>query len=228
MPYSDEAFDAKIRGFLATNRFKDYLDIGPGAGKYGKMIKEIIPEAKVACIEAENKYIEQFDLNSIYDIVHHSKAEYFFDDKPDFTTDIVIIGDCIEHLKKSDGLDLINYLAYRCRYILIIFPSKYIQYTSNGSIFEAHLSVWNKHDFINFDYKHFVKKRYVGERFAKPLYMNLVIVRGYIGDPNATLIYVGSGKAKRKLIILIKKIINNPTLYWLQNLIRKLQIKFTS
>jgi len=225
MPTSERVFDTRVRDFLATHRFKSYLDIGPGAGKYGKMIKELMPEAKVFCIEAEDNYIKQFDLKSTYDVVHHSKVEAFFDDKPDFTIDVVIIGDCLEHLKKSDGLDLINYLVYRCRYILIVFPSKYVQYSINGFSSEAHLSVWSKHDFANFNFKYIVKKRYIRGRFIRPLYMNLVIIRGYIGNPSAISDWIEPGIAKRIFQSFIKKCEANPNLHWLQTLIQSLRTK---
>ena len=62
-------------------------------------------------------------------MIHNCDINNFIDDNPDYVTDVVIIGDCIEHLRKSIGLDLINYFVYRCKYIIIIFPSKYIQYS---------------------------------------------------------------------------------------------------
>lgn len=175
MPYSDPIFDKQIESFILKHKFKDYVDIGAGAGKYGKMIKKILPQSHIIAIEADPFYIKKFKLNSIYDEVYHSRIESFFDNKPDFKTDIAIIGDCLEHLKKSDGVDLINYLMYRSYYILIVFPSKYIQYSWGGHASEAHMSVWSKHDFVAFKHCYYTKK-----------FMNLVIIKGYIGDPESS------------------------------------------
>lgn len=174
MPYSDPAFDKQVENFLVKHKFQKYIDIGSGSGKYGKMIKKNLPDSYVVAIEGDNSYINKFRLKKTYDEVHNSNIETFFEDKPDFTTDIVIIGDCIEHLKKSDGVDLINYLVYRCHYILIVFPSKYIQYAHDGHYLESHRSVWTKYDFLPFDHNYHTKG-----------YMNLVIVKGYIGDPES-------------------------------------------
>ncbi len=174
MPYSDQTFDPKVKDFLAQNHAKKYLDIGPGAGKYGKMIRDVNSNAYIVAIEAEKSYISKFNLRDLYDEVHHTKIEDFINSQPSFTVDITIVGDCLEHLKKSDGVDLIHYLVYRTKFVVLVFPSKYIQYDWNGHINESHNSVWGKEDFrlFNFDYQ-------------KQGFMNLVIIKGYVGDPEA-------------------------------------------
>jgi len=175
MPYSDSTFDKKIENFILKHKFKNYIDIGAGAGKYGKMIKKILPDSYVIAVEGDASYVKKFKLRSIYDMVYDTRIETFFDNRPDFTIDMAIIGDCLEHLKKSDGEDLINYLIYRSRYILIVFPSKYVQYSWRGHNLEAHRSVWSKHDFLIFKHRYYTKK-----------FMNLVIIRGYLSDPESS------------------------------------------
>lgn len=181
MPYSDPKFDEQVKEFIKKNKFSKYLDIGPGAGKYGKMVKELAPSADIAAVEVDSTYIEEYGLGSIYDDIFHMKIEDFVDSQPDYVTDLVIIGDCIEHLKKSSGIDLINYLVYRSRYILTIFPHKYIQYSWQGHSSEAHRSVWSEKDFVDFEIEYYKKD-----------FMRLAIIKGYIGDdeaiinPNAT------------------------------------------
>lgn len=174
MPYSDTTFDSRVEDFLKKKAARKYLDIGPGAGKYGKMIRRIFKNAYIVAIESEKSYISKFKLNGIYDEIVNSRAEKFIDKNPRFTTDIAIIGDCLEHLRKSDGVDLIHYLVYRSRYIILVFPSKFIQYDWKGHVSESHNSVWNESDFKLFDY-----------RYYKKGFMNLVIISGYVGDPEA-------------------------------------------
>ena len=169
MPYSNSTFDQAIKDFIINHRMTKYLDIGAGAGKYGSMIKKAIPLAFVEAVEIDKKYIIEFQLHKIYNTIHNCDINNFIDDNPDYVTDVVIIGDCIEHLRKSIGLDLINYFVYRCKYIIIIFPSKYIQYSWCGHSHEAHISVWSEKDFVNFDHS-----------FIKQNQMNMVIIRGYI------------------------------------------------
>ncbi|NCP67928.1 class I SAM-dependent methyltransferase [Candidatus Peregrinibacteria bacterium] len=176
MPFSDPdiTFDAQLEKIIRFNNYAKYLDIGAGAGKYGLLIRNVFPEAFIEGIEADSEYIKQFSLQNIYNQIYNARVEYFFDDKPDYITEMVIIGDCLEHLKKSDGIDLINYLVYRCKCIAIIFPSKYVQYSWKGHFLEAHRSVWTKSDFIHFNYKYKKKK-----------FMNLVIIQGYLADAQA-------------------------------------------
>lgn len=174
MPYSDSRFDKAVEKFIKTHTFKDYFDIGSGAGKYGKMIRDVYPDANIIGVEADKSYINEFKLKNIYSDIHHESIEHFMDRNPDFQTELVIIGDCLEHLKKSDGIDLINFFIYRAKYILVIYPTKCIQYSWQGHSTEAHRSVWNIRDFSNFKAQIFKKD-----------FMNLVILRGYIGDPMA-------------------------------------------
>ncbi len=171
MPYSDSRFDKAVEKFIKLHEFKNYLDIGAGAGKYGKMIRDIYPDANIIGVEADKSYINEFRLKDIYSNIRHESIEHFMDQNPDFQTELVIIGDCLEHLKKSDGIDLINYLMYRAKLILIIYPTKYIQYSWRGHSTEAHRSVWSNKDFS--EYK---------PQFFKKDFMNLTILKGYIGD----------------------------------------------
>ncbi|MFO7566888.1 MAG: class I SAM-dependent methyltransferase [Enhygromyxa sp.] len=174
MPYSIDLFNAEVEAFLRAKPADTYLDLGPGAGKYGRMIRRVNENATIAAVECNPEYVAHFELESIYDVVRCGQVETMFDELPDFTVDVVIIGDMIEHLKKSDGVDLINYLVYRCRYCLVIYPHKYVQYSWRGRAAEAHRSVWTEHDFAPFSATHQTKKS-----------MSLAIITGYLADPEA-------------------------------------------
>ncbi|MBC2745901.1 MAG: hypothetical protein HF975_02635 [ANME-2 cluster archaeon] len=177
MPYSDPTYDSEIENFIKKNNFVNYLDIGAGSGKYAEIIRRHIQDANIVGVEADISYIKEFNLNKNYTKIYNQFIEEFIDENPDFLTDVAIIGDCIEHLKKSDGLDLLHYLVYRTRYILVIFPTQYIQYSWNGHSSEAHRSVWDKHDFIQFKYV-----------FKKKGIMNLVTIKGFLGDSGTTYV----------------------------------------
>lgn len=192
MPYSSPFFDNNVKDFIKNHRFMNYLDVGAGAGKYGAMIREVYPQAKIVAIEPDKEYIRKFKLSKIYDEIISKKAEEYFFTLPDFKTEVCIIGDCIEHLKKSDGIDLINYLVYRTHYIILIFPSAFIQYSYEGHALEAHISVWNKSDFAI--YKH---------KFFKKPPMNMVIIQGYLSDPHAITL-----KESKSLTRLFAKLFN--------------------
>ena len=177
MPYSDLRFDKKVEEFIKKHKFKEYLDVGPGAGKYGRIIRKIVPNANIIGVEADKSYIKKFKLKDVYNKIHRDNIEHFTDNNPDFKTELVIIGDCLEHLKKSDGINLLHYLAYRAKYIIVVFPTKVIQYSWQGHKSEAHRSVWGSTDFLEFEHRTFKKQ-----------FMNLVIMQGFIGAPQAIYI----------------------------------------
>ncbi len=172
MPLSDKRFDAKVEEFLTSTPMERYLDIGCGAGKYGKMLKRINPSAYVVGIEADNDYIEKYGTRDIYDELRNDRVENFIRKNLSFTTDIVLMGDLLEHLFKSDGLDLLHFMVYRSKHIVCIFPSKFVMLEFKGHSTEAHNSVWSEEDFKQFDYEYF-----------QDGIMNMVIIRGFWSDP---------------------------------------------
>lgn len=173
MPYSSLIFDKIINNLLRSIKPKTFLDVGAGAGKYGQMMKNINFKTRVCGIELEKDYIKKFDLNSIYTEVWCMSVMDLLSPKYyDLNFDVVMIGDIIEHLKKSDGIDLLNFLVYRTKWVIVQFPYKYLQNSVDGYTAEAHISVWNANDFKSFDATQVYKKDT----------QRLVMIRGYLED----------------------------------------------
>ena len=78
---------------------------------------------------------------------------------PRIRYDLVIIGDCIEHMRKSDGLDLLNFLIYRSGYICVVYPAEYVQDDCEGHAAEAHISTWGLEDFAAWKPLHYFWSR---------------------------------------------------------------------
>ena len=152
MPVSHWLPAKTTKNLLETIMVDRFLDKGAGAGKYGKMLQDHHPNAEKIAVEIDSSYIEKYSLASIYDKVLNISAIKLIDDALDETYDLVVIGDCIEHMRKSEGVDLLNFLIYRCKYILIHYPDRYVQGSVDGHTHEAHISVWSEHDFSGFDY----------------------------------------------------------------------------
>lgn len=177
MPYSDPAFDKIISSVVKQIEAKTLLDIGAGAGKYGELAREVSKKIKTTAIEIEKDYIKKFKLQKLYNKVLNLSAVELIQPKfYDTNFDIVMIGDTIEHLKKSDGIDLINFLVYRCKWIVLVFPHRYLQNSVEGYSSEAHISVWSEADFNSFERTKIFKKQT----------QRLVIIRGYL-EPKITL-----------------------------------------
>lgn len=171
MPYSSFIFDDAIAEIIKLIHPKIFLDIGAGAGKYGSMVKEIDPSIKTIAVEIEEDYVEKFNLHSIYHeiwnipIINLIRPEYF-----DSRFDIVMAGDILEHLKKSEGVDLLNFLTYRSRWIIVEFPHRYLQNAVDGYNSEAHISVWTDDDLLSFERTRMYTKDT----------QRLIILRGYL------------------------------------------------
>ncbi len=176
MPYSSDVFDDYVSKLLIKWRFFSYLDIGIGAGKYGKMIKSLNEGANVTGIELVPEYIEKFNLHLFYNVIIQDDVSSIIYGNQNTTYDVVIMGDVIEHLTKSDGVNLIHFLIYRCKKIIITFPEKYIQYEVGAKKSESHRSVWGTEDFRRFNFKH---KR-IG-------YMHLFIINGFLNDKRSII-----------------------------------------
>ena len=67
MPVSHWLPDATTKKLLSNIKINTFLDIGSGAGKYGKMISKYHPQCKKIGLEIDAKYIEEYNLHEIYD-----------------------------------------------------------------------------------------------------------------------------------------------------------------
>jgi len=177
MPWSADCFDPLVEDIITRLQPASMIDIGAGAGKYGAMARRASPRTWTVAVEMQADYVEQFSLAELYDEVWVDRAQDVFFERPDLTTDLVIFGDSIEHMRKSEGVDLLHYFAYRSRCILCIYPTKYVQYSVQGRAAEAHVSAWGLPDFAWFQTEH---RQHEG--------MHLSMVTGFLADPEATLV----------------------------------------
>jgi predicted TPR repeat methyltransferase len=171
MPYSDARFDETVKSILKKIQPKKILDVGPGHGKYSRLIRSVLNEVHIEAVEIEKSYIKEFKLKELYDELHNCSIQEFVDNNIDTAYDLVIFGDVIEHLKKSEGIDVLNFFVYRTKHVMVQWPHGFIQNSWEGHQHEAHIAVWGKADFSNFDYKWYQKD-----------YMRLALVKGYITE----------------------------------------------
>ena len=182
MPHSSSLFDDQIHQIISTSDYRTFLDIGAGAGKYGRMVRDLKPDTTIDAIEAHGPYCDQFKLTTIYNRLYNQDVTDLYDVFLDKPYDCVIIGDCIEHLRKSQGVDLLNFWYYRAKTIIVIYPTDFVQYSSEGIKSENHVSVWRDADFTPFKHELFKHDQ-----------MNLVIIQGLTSnvpvtaDPDATI-----------------------------------------
>jgi hypothetical protein len=187
MPVSAVVFDQHITALIERMRPASVLDIGPGAGKYGKIVKALreggLDIPSLAAVEIDPAYIEHFKLQEIYDVVQLGDASLLPDVGPDAEWDLVILGDVLEHFRKSRGVDLIDYLFYRTKYIVLVVPIDYIQGAWEGHHAEAHISTWYPSDFARY------KANCFSSVSANGSEIQLILINGLRADPGSDFIF---------------------------------------
>ena len=164
MPFSSHAFDNYVGTLCKLLKPLRLCDIGARAGKYGTIARQVAKQENfpthLTAIEIDATYVKRFDLPKIYDEVIVEDAISLIH-KPQLRFDLVIFGDCVEHMRKSIGVDLINFLIYRSGYICVIYPDAWVQDDWEGHAAEAHISTWGPEDLKGWKTLHRNKSKYI-------------------------------------------------------------------
>ena len=146
MPGSFPVFDAVVAQLISRVAPRRALDVGTGAGKYGHLLARHAPDCQRTGIEVEASYVQPFGLAERYDPLVVECVTQWWRRTPGENFDLVVIGDCIEHLPKSAALDLLNALVYRCAWLVLLAPEFIVQPATGGVPSQAHVSVWSERD----------------------------------------------------------------------------------
>ncbi len=129
--------DWLIQMFL-KNQVRTVLDVGAGAGIYGKLIREAWDEANeinlkynfvnlegsiwIGAVEIFEPYIKRFKLNKIYNEVYgHDVFAMCFNP---VKYDLVIFGDVLEHMKKEEGIKVWERFREKSKFLYLSIPCK--------------------------------------------------------------------------------------------------------
>ena len=148
MPGSFPVFDALVQHLVARLAPARALDVGTGAGKYGRLLAQHAPACQRVGVEVEASYVQRFALDALYQPLHVECITRWWRRTPDELFDLVLVGDCIQQLAKSDGLDLLNALVYRCGWLVLLAPEFIVQQAVHGLAAAAHRSVWSERDLL--------------------------------------------------------------------------------
>jgi hypothetical protein len=139
MSYSWTTFDEVVRHVLQTLQPARILDIGAGQGKYGKMARAAgLSAAEITAVECDTSLNAGLATAGYSEVLNITGQQLL--DQPNQRYDLVIMGDVIEHMKHSDGQDLLEFLNYRSRYLLIITPECMPMNTPD--FYAGHNSLW--------------------------------------------------------------------------------------
>lgn len=159
MPSSQHYHISKIMDIIIALKPFSVLDIGSGFGKYGVLCREYLELwdgrqeykflRRIDGVEVFQDYItplHKFIYNNIY-------TENILDlvKKLDYTYDLVLLIDVLEHFSKDEGVWLLNNLLSKNKGILIGTPKRpSAQKDAFGNVFETHKSMWKKKELISF------------------------------------------------------------------------------
>ena len=135
------------------------LDVGSGFGKYGVLCREYL---ELWDGRQEYKFIRRIDGVEVFEnyitplhkfIYNNIYTENIIDlvKKLDFTYDLVLLIDVLEHFPKEEGVWLLNNLLSKNKGVLINTPKKpSAQKDAFDNIFETHKSSWKKEELTSF------------------------------------------------------------------------------
>ncbi|NBO09554.1 MAG: class I SAM-dependent methyltransferase [Actinobacteria bacterium] len=110
------------------------LDVGPGAGKFGVLLRD--KSRTIDAIEIYLPYVGLFRLNMVYNQVYVGDVMQFPFKKKMY--DLVILGDVLEHLSVSDAQSLLLTLRKNHISVLITVPFLYPHPAVYGNQWEEH------------------------------------------------------------------------------------------
>ncbi|MEL4071735.1 hypothetical protein WKW50_16445 [Ochrobactrum sp. GPK 3] len=125
------------------------VDIGPGNGTYSDLMRPHFRGAWKA-IEAWAPYIPQYNLWQKYDHVIVSDIRHCDLFSVHHGPDLVVIGDCLEHISRPEALFVIKRLKAWADHLIISIPvGDYPQGVIEGNWFEAHQDTWTHQEMLD-------------------------------------------------------------------------------
>lgn len=139
-------FDAAAEHLIGHIAPARALDLGAGAGKYGQLLARAAPACERVAVEIEPSHVERFALRDLYQRVDVADAARWWGDNAEEAFDLVVAGDCLQQMAKSEGLDLLNALVYRSAWVLVVVPEFVVQGMVQGLASAVHRSAWSERD----------------------------------------------------------------------------------
>ena len=137
---------------------KSWVDYGSGDGKVIKGLKW--NQHNIKKISIEKKPIIFDDGWEFSENLNNTLKQY---GKMDLFTSF----DCIEHLNKKDGVELINHVCENFKHVIFFTPKGFLQQDEKthpqlikNNPWQKHLSGWNKKEFEDLGFKVIILKNF--------------------------------------------------------------------
>lgn len=182
MPTSADIFDTDYMSLVNLVKPISILDVGPGEGKYSKLTKQVT-DCRIDAVEVDGSYVTTYNLKQKYNNIFVSDFKDFCSKNSRIRYDIVVFGDVLEHMFRSDAMDVLDFILYRAKYVVVMWPNNYWQDDWEGHESEAHKSNFTIKDFVDkgFDVIYYKQRRFGNER------MSFSILQGYMNKDELSL-----------------------------------------
>ena len=138
------------------------VDIGAGSGTYINLIKEsanCCADAKWIGIEAWQPYVAKFNLADRYDQLINADVRTV--DWSTLSPTVVIAGDVLEHMSKSDAVNLVDQVLNSAQTMIISIPIRHMpQDAINGNPYEVHVKDDWCHDEVMQTWAPYIQQSY--------------------------------------------------------------------
>lgn len=114
-----------LNHFAKPLKFSRFLDVGCGAGIYGKIIREVFSSTvSIDAVEIFPEYVDRYDLNGIYDEIIRGDIGDEEVMKKIGEYDLVTMGDVLEHLEAHDAVKVLDAMARKAKFLWCALPIK--------------------------------------------------------------------------------------------------------
>jgi len=198
MPYSANTFDNILQDHVVKLQPQSILDVGAGSGKNGTLIRQTGYKNILECLEPTEKYINEFQLTNIYDNIYNANIHDFINTKYKFNYDLVIFGDVLEHLFRSQVIDILDYFLYKAKWIILLWPNNMPQDDYGNNPYEIHKSNFTLNDLTSkFDVQFYIKN-FAYYNWNDPnysdAYLNYAVLKGCMNERNKSIYNLGMWK----------------------------------
>lgn len=138
MPWSSDETESWVRQRISELKPTTALDVGAGAGKYGRMIREIRPACDIEAVEIWEPYIERYKLDQVYNTIHVSDLCAFEYPR---AYSLTIFGDVLEHVEPRYALQAWQQARRFSDWVILCIPIvHWEQGALAGNRHETHLA----------------------------------------------------------------------------------------
>jgi hypothetical protein len=139
------------------------IDIGAGSGTYVKLIKQefdLCHNSEWTAVEAWKEYINQFELEKLYDSVINQDVRTLDWEKLGHFS-VAIAGDVLEHMTKEEAVVLVDKILDHADTLIVSIPIVYMpQDAVEGNPYEVHVKPDWSHDEVMETWAPFIKTFY--------------------------------------------------------------------